>query len=50
MGKGRVNFLKGGSGFSGKAIITFTSRVLFDLLFMCRLKDVASLVIFYPRF
>ena len=39
-------FLEGSSVFLEIAIINFTSRILFALLFICRLKDVASLVIF----
>ena len=41
---------KGGSGILEIIIIIFTSRILFDLLFTCGLKDVASLVIFHLRF
>ena len=57
MRKGR-QFLEGRSEIleiiifiiSTSRIIIFTSRILFDLLFTCRLKDVASLVIFHLRF
>ena len=35
-----------GSGILEIKIIYFTSRTIFSLLFMCRLKDVLSLVIF----
>ena len=38
------------AGFSETASINFTSRLLFDLLFICSLKDVVSLVIFHSRF
>ena len=42
--------LEGVSGFLKIAIINFTSRLLFDLLFTCRLKDFVSPVIFHSRF
>ena len=42
-------FLERGSGFLEIAITIFLSQLLFDLLFMCRLKDV-SLVIFHLCF
>ena len=44
------SILEGRSGILEIIIIIFTSRILFDLLFTCRLKDVASLVIFHLRF
>ena len=44
------SILDGRSGILEIIIIIFTSRILFDLLFTCRLKDVASLVIFHLRF
>ena len=49
MGKGG-QFLEEGSGFLETAIINFTSRLLFGLLFTCRLEDVLSLVIFHSCF
>ena len=39
MGKGWSIFLGAGSGLLEIAVINFTSRILFDLLFRCRLKD-----------
>ena len=48
-GKGEINFWRGGSGFLEIAIINFTSRLLFELQFTCRLKGV-SLVIFHLCF
>ena len=53
MGKGRSSSGERGSGFLETAIINFTSRLLFELLFdrfTCRLKGVGSLVIFHSRF
>ena len=44
------SILEGRSGILEIIIIIFTSRILFDLLFTCGLKDVASLVIFHLRF
>ena len=44
------SILEGRSGILEIIIIIFTSRILFDLLSTCRLKDVASLVIFHLRF
>ena len=44
-------FLEGGrSGLLEIAIVSFTSRLLFDVLFTCRLKDAVSLVIFHYVF
>ena len=48
-GKGWSFFLENGSGFLEIAIINFTSRFLFDLIFACRLKDV-SVIIFHFMF
>ena len=49
--EGRVgkvgHFLEGVSGFLEVTIMNFTSRLIFELLFTCRLKDVLSLVIFH---
>ena len=44
---GVCQFLEGRSRFLEKANINFASRILFDLLFTCRLKDIGSLVIFH---
>ena len=44
MGKG-WQFFGGGSEFLETLIIIFTSRLLFGLLFACRLRDVAEFVI-----
>ena len=42
MGKGGSQFsLRGGSEFLEIAIINFTSRISFGLLFTCRRKDVS---------
>ena len=41
---------KGGSGFLEIAITYFTSQLLFDLLFTCRLKNIVSLVVFHYVF
>ena len=49
MGKGWSVF-GGGSGFLEIEIINFTSQLLFNLLFMCRLKNAVSPVIFHSRF
>ena len=49
MGKGGHFFLEYGSEFLEIAIINFTSRFLFNLIFACRLKDV-SVVIFHFMF
>ena len=38
------------SGFSEIVITNFISRLLFDLLFMYRLKDVVLFVIFHSKF
>ena len=37
----------GNLGFLDIAIINFTSRILFDLIFTCTLKDVVLLIIFH---
>ena len=44
-GKDVVNFWRGLRGFQ-RQLLNFTSRLLFDLLFTSRLKDVASPVFF----
>ena len=44
--KGLVNFMGGVSGFLEIPVINLTSRLLFDVLFTRRLKDVVSLAIF----
>ena len=49
-GGGGGSIFGGGSGFLEIANINFTSRLLFDLLFICRLKDVVSIVIFHSGF
>ena len=46
----RGQFLEGGySGFLEIVTINFTTQLLFDLLFMCRLKDVVC-VLFHSHF
>lgn len=51
MGKVVVNFWRVGcSGFLETAIIIFTLRHLFHLLFTFRLKDVISIVIYHLCF
>ena len=47
MGKGWSIFGGGGSGFLEITIINFTSKLLFNLLSMCRPKNVKSLAIFH---
>ena len=47
MGKGAGSIFGGDSEFLEIAIKNFTSLLLFDLLFMSRLKDIVSLVIFH---
>ena len=41
---------EGGSGFIQITILNFTSRLLFDLIFIYRLKDVVSVVFFSQMF
>ena len=43
-GKRVVKFWKGESGVLDIVIINFTSRLLFELLFRCRMKDAVSLI------
>ena len=43
--KGMVTFLSQGFRVFRDNNVYFTSQLLFDLLFICRLKDVVSLVI-----
>ena len=50
MGKGWSIFRWGGVRVFRDSICKFTSLFLFDVLFMCRLKDVVSLVIFHLYF
>ena len=47
VGGGLKNFF--GEGFDGKSqfLINFTSQLLFELLFTCRMKDTVSFVIFH---
>ena len=40
---------EGGSGFIQITILNFTSRLLFDLIFIYRLKDVVSIVFFFTN-
>ena len=49
-GKRLVNCLREGPSFFEVVIINFTSQLLFELLFPCRLNDVVSVVIFHLRF
>ena len=49
MGKGS-QFLERGSRFLQIEIINIISRLLFDLLFTCRVKYAVSLVIFHSCF
>ena len=41
------HILEGVSRFLEVTIMNFTSRLIFELMFTCRLKDVLSLVIFH---
>ena len=43
-------FLEWGSGFLQITIKNVASQLLFDLVFMCRLKDVASLLFYIYSF
>ena len=47
MGKGWLIFGRGGPGFLEIAVMYFISQILFDLLFMCRLKDFYHLLFFF---